>query len=195
MSEDILKNLEASVALAVQEKQASEGSQELVDYNEKLQQRVNAPTERITSIADDAIGYGVGSKIGGTVANALTPQLQREAMKRGATKLAPWLARHAAPRLLAGTLGTLGGGPVGTAIGLVAPELGYQAINALQSLPQATLPTATPQAQYTPAMDMVAAQNPQLVGTPEILSRAMQGPGVGYNPEASQYSTNFLQLP
>jgi len=159
------------------------------ETQEVLDRTVEEPTKQITAIPDGAIGYMAG----GQVANALTPKLEQQAMKQGMTKLAPFLARHVAPRVIGGMAGSTMG-PVGTVAGAIAPELGYQALNALQSMPVAPQQVATPQAQYIPAMDMVAAQNPQLAGTPEIFKRAMQGPGVGYTP-ASQYSPNFLQLP
>ena len=158
--------------------------------NDSLQEVKEAPTQMITAIPDAAIG----SAMAGQAANALTPKLEQEAMKRGATKILPWLGRHVAPRIMGGLVGSTAG-PVGTAAGIIAPELGYQAVNALQSIPQVPQQVATPEAQYIPAMDMVAAQNPQLVGTPQILTKAMQGPGVGYAPAVSQYSPNFLQLP
>lgn len=186
MNDDILSNLEASVELDLVDKGNAQVFQQM---NDSLQEVKEAPTQMIASIPDAAIG----SAMAGQAANALTPKLEQQAMKQGMTKLAPFLARHVAPRVIGGMAGSTMG-PVGTVAGAIAPELGYQALNALQSMPVAPQQVATPQAQYIPAMDMVAAQNPQLAGTPEIFKRAMQGPGVGYTP-ASQYSPNFLQLP
>ena len=122
-SEDAIK--EASIN-SERQKQAIE---------QQLQQAKEAPTQTLADIPDAAIGGAMG----GAVANALTPKLEQQAMKQGMSKMAPWLARHVAPRLLGAAAGT-SMGPVGTAVGLVAPELALQGgkavMNALNAPPQ-----------------------------------------------------------
>jgi len=90
------------------------------------QQAESQEKQSLTQGIADYPDMAIGGAMGGAAANALTPKLEQQAMKQGMSKMAPWLARHVAPRLLGAAAGT-SMGPVGTIAGLVAPELAYQA--------------------------------------------------------------------
>ena len=130
--------------------------------------------------ATGAIDGGIGYTIGGATANALTPKLEQQAMKQGMTKLAPFLGRYVAPRILGAAAGTTMG-PAGTAIGFVAPELAFQTAEMMSNSPR--MPTEQ-MPQSPDRMSQIVQQNPQLEGTPDVFIKALQGPGVGYQPNA-----------
>jgi hypothetical protein len=132
--------------------------------------------DETTSAVDGTLGYAVG----GAVANALTPKLEQQAMKQGMTKLAPFLGRYIAPRILGATAGTTMG-PAGTAIGFVAPELAFQTAEMMSNSPR--MPTEQ-KPQSPDRMSQIVQQNPQLEGTPDVFIKALQGPGVGFKPNA-----------
>ena len=103
------------------------------------QQAESQEKQSLTQGIADYPDMAIGGAMGGAAANALTPKLEQQAMKQGMSKIAPWLARYVAPRLLGAAAGT-SMGPLGTIAGLVAPELGLQGgkmvMNALNAPPQ-----------------------------------------------------------
>lgn len=173
-----------SIAQAQAQQQAEAEQARAALAQQAQSQEKQSVTQQMADFPDAAIG----SMVAGQAANALTPKLQQEAIERGATKMLPFITRQVAPRVMGAMVGS-SAGPVGTIAGAVAPEIGYQAIDALSSAPVAPKQVATPQVQYAPRMDTLAKLNPQMHAG-QLLTEAAKGPVM---PE--QYSSNFLRLP
>lgn len=157
-----------SIAKAQAEAQQQAQAAQVAQAEQARDQNSIEGAQTLAMIPDGAIG----SAMGGAAANALTPKLEQEAMKRGATKMAPFIARHIAPRLLGGAA-LSGGGPFGIGLGLAAPELAMAGYDALSD---AGPRMATPeQAQYMPRIDTLANLNPQM-HPGQLLTEAAKGP-------------------
>lgn len=166
MVEDILSRNPAAQAATGVFEGGGAGVAEIQDERENVE-RVQFGIDEGTMAVDGALGYSAG----GAVANALTPKLEQQAMKQGMTKLAPFMARHVAPRVLGGIAGT-SVGPVGTLTGLVAPDLAMQGA---EILGQET--NRVPNLPASPdRMTQIVQQNPQLQGMPNVFQEAMKGP-------------------
>lgn len=168
-----------TIAKAQAESQQQAQAQQVKQAEQTRDQSSIEGAQALAMFPDGAIGAGLG----GATANALTPKLEQEAMKRGATKLLPWLGRYVAPRVIGGLAGS-SMGPLGTVAGIVAPELAMAGYDALRDK-DPTMVTPE-QSQYMPRLDTLAKQNPQM-HPGQLLTEAARGPVMP--------SSNFLQLP